>query len=212
MKIAMINGSPKPGKSNSAIMLKTLDPLLSTGNEITYYNINKRPLTIEQYCELCRMDTLIIAFPLYVDGIPSHLFRMLVALEEFMKVEREQEIYVYAIINNGFFEGRQNHIALEILRNWCLRSGLHFGQGLGQGAGEMMGFLEKVPLGQGPLKNLGKAMESLSHNIHSRSVGESMLFSPNFPRFAWRFSATHSFWNATAKKNGLKKKDIMKRL
>ncbi|MRN56345.1 hypothetical protein [Paenibacillus monticola] len=212
MKIAMINGSPKPVKSNSALMLKTLDPLISTGNELTYYNINKRPLTIEQYCELCRMDTLIIAFPLYVDGIPSHLFRMLVALEEFMRVEREQEIYVYTIINNGFFEGRQNHIALEIMRNWCTRCGLHFGQGLGQGAGEMMGFLEKVPLGQGPLKNLGKAMESLAHNIHSRSMDESMLFSPNFPRFAWRFSATHSFWNATAKKNGLKKKDMLKRL
>ncbi len=212
MKIALINGSPKLKKSNSAIMLGILEPLISTGHEITTYHLNKKPLTPEQYSELCRMDVLVIAFPLYVDGIPSHLFRMLVALEEYMKAEREQDIYVYALINNGFFEGQQNHIALKIIQHWCSRCGLHFGQGLGQGAGEMMGFLEKVPVGRGPLKNLGHAMQGLAGNIHSRSVDESLLLSPNFPRFAWKFSATHSFWNATAKKNGLKKKDLLKRL
>ncbi|KAI7255273.1 hypothetical protein KC345_g11161 [Hortaea werneckii] len=208
----MINGSPKPVNSNSGIMLGMLAPLISTGNELTYYTPNKKPLTPAQYSELCRMDALVIAFPLYVDGIPSHLFRLLATLEEYLKSEREQEICVYAMINNGFYEGSQNHIALEILKHWCLRAGLHFGQGLGQGAGEMMGFLDKVPPGKGPLKNLGKAMQSLANNIQSRNADESLLFSPNFPRFAWKFSATHSFWNATARKNGLKKKDILRRL
>ncbi|WNS43202.1 hypothetical protein [Paenibacillus sp. MMS20-IR301] len=212
MNIAMINGSPKPANSNSAALLKMLDPLISSGNELTYYTPNKRPLTPEQYSELCRMDILVFAFPLYVDGIPSHLFRLLATLEEYLKAGHEQEIYVYAMINNGFFEGRQNHIALEILQHWCRRAGVHFGQGLGQGAGEMMGSLEKVPPGKGPLKNLGKAIYSLASNIESRSAAESQLFSPNFPRFAWKFAATHFFWNATAKQNGLTKKDLLRRL
>jgi hypothetical protein len=212
MNIAMINGSPKPAKSNSGIMLKMLGPLISTGNELTYYHPNKQPLTPAGYSELCRIDVLVFAFPLYVDGIPSHLFRLLAALEEYLKSEREQEIYVYAMINNGFYEGTQNHIALDILKNWCIRAGVHFGQGLGQGAGEMMGSLEKIPPGKGPLKNLGKAMQRMAANIQSRSADESLLFSPNFPRFAWKFSATHSFWNATAKKNGLKRKDILRKL
>lgn len=212
MNIAMINGSPKPANSNSGIMLKMLEPLISTGNELSYYTPNKKPLTPAQYSELCRMDALVIAFPLYVDDIPSHLFRLLVTLEEYLKSERGQEIYLYAMINNGFYEGSQNHIALDILKHWCTRAGVHFGQALGQGAGEMMGFLEKVPPGKGPLKNLGKALHSMADNIQSRSTGDSQLFSPNFPRFAWKFSATHSFWNATAKKNGLKRKDILRRL
>jgi multimeric flavodoxin WrbA len=217
MNIAMINGSPKPVNSNSGILLKMLEPLIRTGNELTYYNPNKRPLTPAQYSELCRMDVLVIAFPLYVDAIPSHLFRLLATLEEYLKSEQEQEqeeqdIYVYAMINNGFYEGSQNHIALDILKHWCTRTGVHFGQALGQGAGEMLGSLEKVPPGKGPLKNLGKAMHSMAANIQSRSADESMLFSPNFPRFAWKFAATHSFWNATAKKNGLKRKDILRRL
>lgn len=199
-------------KSNSSLMLQVLEPLINAGNEITHYNISKKPLAKEQCIELCKMDTLIIAFPLYIDAIPSHLFRMLVTLEEYMKTEREKDIYVYAIVNNGFFEGQQNHVALEIVKNWCIRCGLHFGQGIGQGAGEMMDFIENVPLGHGPLKNLGRNMEILADNINLRRMGSYILFSPNFPRFAWRFSATHFFWNKTAKKNGLRKKEIMRRL
>ncbi len=212
MRIAMVNGSPKLAKSNSSFMLKALEPLINPGNELTHYNINKKPLTKEQYSELCNMDILVIAFPLYIDALPSHLFQMLVNLEEYMKAERKKEIYVYAIVNNGFFEGQQSHVAFEIINNWCLRCGLHFGNGIGQGAGEMMGFIENVPLGHGPLKNLGCAMKTLANNIHLRSVEKPKLFSPNIPRFAWRFSGTHFFWNATAKKNGLTKKDILKRL
>lgn len=212
MKIAMINGSPKIGKSNSGFFLKILEPMISAGHEISHFNINKKPLAHEQYSELCRMDTLIFAFPLYIDAIPTHLFKMLIVLEEYLETEPEKEIYVYAIINNGFYEGQQNRIAIEILQNWCLRSGLHFGQGIGQGAGEMMNFIEKVPLGHGPLKNLGKAMESLANSINSRTDGETMLFSPNYPRLGWKLMGTYFFWNAMAKKNGLRKKDIMQRL
>jgi len=62
-------------------------------------------------------------------------------------------------------------------------------------------------LSHSPLKNLGRAMERLANNVQSHGIDKSMLFSPNFPRFAWRFAGTHSFWNANAKKNGLKKKD-----
>lgn len=211
MNIAMINGSPKHSGSNSGILLGMLEPLIADGNELHYYTPNKISLSPEEYSELCRMDALVLAFPLYYDGIPSHLFQLLVTLEGYLKAEREREIYVYALMNNGFYEGRQNHIALEILRHWCTRAGVHFGQALGQGAGEMLGSLGKVPLGRGPLKNLGRAMHSLAGSIQSRSSGESQLFSPNFPRFAWKWSATHSFFRATARKNGLKPKDLLRR-
>ena len=212
MKIAMINGSPKLGKSNSGILLKALEPMISAGNEIAHYNINRNSLTNEQYSELCTVDTLVIAFPLYDDGIPSHLFRMLIALQKYTKAEAKKDIYVYVMINNGFFEGQQSRIAMDIIKNWCMRSGLIFGQGIGHGAGEMLDIIEKVPLGYGPLKNLGRGLEILAHNIESQGSNKPILVNPNFPRFAWRFTATHTFWNATAKKNGLTKKDILKRL
>ncbi|WP_405104269.1 hypothetical protein MHH28_17090 [Paenibacillus sp. FSL K6-1217] len=212
MNVAMINGSPKPTGSNSGILLGMLEPLIVSGNELHYYTPNKKPLTPEQYSELCRMDVLVFAFPIYTDGIPSHLFQLLVTLEDYLKSEREREIYIYALINNGFYEGEQNQIALDILNHWCARAGVHFGQGLGHGAGEMLGSLGKVPLGKGPLKNLGRALHSLAESIQSRNSGDPLLISPNFPRFAWKWSATHSFWNAAAKKNGLKPKDLLRRM
>lgn len=211
MKIALINGSPRPRKSNSAALLGMLESLISTEHEIIHYD-TKKPLLNEQYSELCQVDALVFAFPLYVDAIPSHLFRILTELEEYMSAERSNEIYVYAIINNGFYEGSQNHIAFEILKNWCLRCGLHFAQGIGQGAGEMVGFLKNVPLGHGPLKNLGKAMHSMADSINSGGSGEIMLINPNFPRFVWKYMGAHSFWNKTAQKNGLTKKDILRKL
>ena len=158
------------------------------------------------------MDILIFFFPLYVDGIPSHLFRMLMTLEEYMKANRESPITVYAIINNGFYEGKQNHIAMQILENWCLRTGITFGQGIGMGAGEMMDSLNNVPLGKGPLKNLGQAYQNMADLIKSCNTGGSVFLNPNFPKFAWKFIACHLFWNQTARKNGLEKKDILRQL
>lgn len=212
MKLAMINGSPKLGRSNSSILIHALESLIKSEHEISHYCMNKIPLTKDQYSELCHMDTLVFAFPLYIDAIPSHLFRMLVALEEHMKTERKGDIYVYAIVNNGFYEGKQNHIAIDILRNWCIRCGLHFNQGIGHGAGEMMEYIEKVPLGVGPLKNLGKSFECMAYNIHNNRSSETALLNPNFPRLAWKYAGTHYFWNGNAKKNGLTKKDILRKL
>lgn len=63
---------------------------------------------------------------------------MMIRLEDYLKKEADKDIYAYAIINNGFYEGTQNHIAVEILKNWCERSGINFGMAICQGAGEMI--------------------------------------------------------------------------
>ncbi|HCC37475.1 MAG TPA: hypothetical protein DEQ14_07580 [Treponema sp.] len=209
MKIALINGSPKAGKSNSDWFLEKLAERLGKEHEIARYNIAKQPIT--DYRELYQMEAIIFAFPLYIDAIPSRLFKMMIEMEQCKSCSNEKAPIVYAIINNGFYEGRQNHIALDIIKNWCARAGLHYGQGIGQGAGEMMGFVDYVPLGHGPLKNLGKALNTLTQNIEACKGGEDILFSPNWPRFAWRYMATHYFWHKMAKDNGLKIRDIKKR-
>lgn len=211
MKIALLNGSPKAEPNNSGRLLQFMEPLIGQEHELFRCHIGRKPLSEAEYSALCRMDALVLAFPLYVDSLPSHLLRMLVELEEYMKAERTKEIMLYAIVNNGFFEGTQNRIAISILQNWCARTGVRFGQAIGQGAGEMLQFVEKVPRGHGPMKNLAQAMEALAANLQSRRSRDSLLLSPKFPRFAWRISGTR-FFNSTARQNGLKKKDIRRRL
>lgn len=211
MRIAMINGSPKLGKSTSGMMLEKMKTFINAEHETTFYNINKNPLNEDQYTEICHMDILLFAFPLFIDAIPSHLFRMIIELEQYLKKEKQENIYVYAIINNGFYEGHQNKVAIDIMKNWCYKAGINFGMAICTGAGEMVGSLENVPIGHGPLTNLGKAMDSLTDSIHKKSIEKSILFSPNFPKFAWKFMAD-SFWNSSGKKNKLKKKDIFKKI
>ncbi|MFP3153285.1 NAD(P)H-dependent oxidoreductase [Lachnospiraceae bacterium ZAX-1] len=208
LKIALINGSPKLGKSNSGLLLEKLEEFIGNGNDVFHYNINSQPLSESECAKICQMDALVFSFPLYVDSLPSHLLRLLVRLEK----QQKNDGYVYVIANNGFFEGAQNCIAFEIIRNWCSRANLHYGQGIAQGAGEMMKFLASVPLDHGPLKNLGNAIAVLSKNIRAKSSGDDILFSPNFPKFAWRFMATHVFWHTHARKNKLKIRDIRKTL
>ncbi|WP_438435187.1 flavodoxin family protein [Gorillibacterium sp. sgz500922] len=211
MKIVLVNGSPKPAKSNSGFLLAALEPLVAEGNELVSLRVNPKPLLPSQVEELCSADAIVLAFPLYVDAIPSQLMSVLVEVEALRRRDSSKRVRVYALINNGFYEGQQSRIAVDILRHWCDRCGFQFGMAVGQGAGEMLGSMEKVPLGHGPLKNLGKAMEKLAAAIRRGDSAESVHIQPNFPRIAWRLAAVHGFWHPTAKKNGLKKKDLLRR-
>jgi multimeric flavodoxin WrbA len=211
MKIALINGSPKAGKNNSGILLQSLESLLGKEHELFHCRAGRQPLAESDYKALCQMDALVLAFPLYVDAIPAHLLEILTKLEDYMKTERTKEVVLYAIVNNGFFEGVQNRIAISILQNWCVRAGVRFGQAIGQGAGEMLESVEKVPHGHGPMKNLHAALDTLAANLQSGRSGESILLSPKFPRVAWRIAGT-MFWHSMAKKNGVTKKELRRRL
>jgi hypothetical protein len=215
MNIAFINGSPRPeGKSNSGIMLNLLKSKIGEGHAFFDYHVDchviKDNMSDEMFEKLNAMDVFVLAFPLYVDAIPSHLFEMMVQFEAYRHLNdrNKKPISVYVIMNNGFYEGRANRIALKIVENWCLRSGLSYRQGIGQGAGEMLSVIRKVPLGHGPLKNSGKVLDELSANMLSHKKGETRLFSPNFPYFGWLFMANNGFWIPQAKKNGLRAKDI----
>lgn len=212
MKVAMINGSPKGGATNSGFLLEQLRPLLPPDAEMTTYRIGPKALKEEQYRELHRMDVIVLAFPLYFDAIPSHLVRMMTETERLRPTHAEQQtVRVYAMVNNGFFEGDQCRLAVEMVRNWCERCGFVFGTAFGHGAGEMFVSLGQVPVGSGPLKNLGAALEHLTGAIRSGKSAEPFFTQPNFPRVLWQLSSTRLFWHATAKKNGLKPKDLRRR-
>ena len=87
--------------------------------------------------QLGSADAVCISFPLYVDGLPSHLAEFLSLAEEYCKA-RSLRFRLYAIANNGFIEGQQNRTALRILESWCLHSGAVWSGGIGIGGGVML--------------------------------------------------------------------------
>jgi len=186
MKVAFINGSPRRGSGVSARLLRALEERLP-GCEVSC-----------GWGEAC--GAYVFAFPLYVDGIPSNLLRELVAHERGLPPGAR----IYAIVNNGFYEGEQNAPALAILRNWSRRAGLAWGQGIGVGAGPM---LDSVPPDRGPMKALGRALDTLAANILAGAGGEDIYTRPGFPRALYKLGGTASF-RAEAKKNGLSKRDV----
>jgi len=129
--------------------------------------------------------------------------------EKILKEKRTKEIIVYALINNGLFEGKQNHIAFEMIKHWCEHSGTTFGGGIGQGAGEMIGAMKSMPFSFGPFNNLARALELLADKISSKEPFDTVYLNPYFPRFLWSFMAVQVSWHPMARKNGLTKKDIV---
>ncbi|MCI8771735.1 MAG: hypothetical protein HFH73_11445 [Lachnospiraceae bacterium] len=205
MKICILNGSPKAGKSTSELLIEYLMTFIK-GNDVVIYNVCKTDLSKVQFSQIQSSEVLIFAFPLYVDSINSHLLRFLIKLENMGFSNKN--ITVYCMINNGFYEGWQNHVAADIMKNWCKAVGLTYGQTLGIGAGEMLPFFKDVPLGYGPNKNIGIALQELSHNILSLDQGDDLFTSPNWPRLLWKIASSFIFWYPKAKKNGLKRKNL----
>lgn len=208
MRIMLINGSPRGKNGNSQYLLDEVEKELQHRHELAELDLNKKDFPSEALTAIQAQDALVFAFPLYVDGIPSHLLRCLMRLESLLKPQAQRlPIHVYAIVNCGFYEGGQTRLALEMMAHWCDQSRLIWGQGLGVGGGEMLGQIKTVPLGRGPKKNLGKALSTLIHSIVNGQNGQNLFVSPAFPRWLFLLAANFS-WNHKARANGLKKKAL----
>lgn len=64
-------------------------------------------------------------------------------MEKISENHRNGNCIIYVIVNNGFYEGEQNYIAVQQMKFWCNDNGFVWGQGIGCGAGEMLPFLKK---------------------------------------------------------------------
>jgi len=211
MKISIINGSQKIGKSNTGIILDKLNDILRENHEVRNYNSGINSFTPETLKEIISGDAIVLGFPLFADSIPSQTLKMLIELEKIAKREEVSNLFMYTIVNNGFYEGKQNHVALEIMKNWCNRSGIKFGGGIGQGAGEMIGETQDIPIDTGLFNNLGRALRTMTEKMELKEPFEIMYLSPYFPRFLWKFMAIR-MWHTRAAKNGIKKRDIKRKL
>ncbi|GFI61147.1 hypothetical protein IMSAG049_00304 [Clostridiales bacterium] len=135
MRVLILNGSPKKRSSTSKFLGRMVG-LLLTGCNIQYASLRMKSEypKIMQY--LKDIEALILAAPLYVDGIPSHILEFLQLAGKFC-TENGCNFVVYAISNNGFIEGIHNKSHLMMYECWCKRAGLVWGGGVGIGGGEM---------------------------------------------------------------------------
>lgn len=135
MNILILNGSPKKKSSTSGFLGKVSGSFLA-GHNLNFASLRSKNEYPKILQSLKNIDVLILAVPLYVDGIPSHVLEFLQQAENFCK-ENHCCFSLYAISNSGFIEGSHNKVHLKMYECFCRRTGIMWGGGIGIGGGEM---------------------------------------------------------------------------
>lgn len=205
MKIALINGSPKVNNSASGTLLEDIKGYLGEKAELIEFGFHSPVISGDAIEALAQADAWVFAYPLYVDGIPGHLLSCLIQLEE-ARIQNPQ-IRIYGVVNCGFYEGIQAELALQLLQNWCTKSGFLWSGGIGVGGGGGLAMMPKLQPGQGPKAPIDKALESLSEIILKKEAQDNKYVSVAFPRFLYKLGAQIG-WRQMIKANGGKTRDL----
>ena len=202
MLTVLVNGSPKGGISGSGCVLDEVKKHLK-GAECADINLRKGTVSPEEMEILKKADSIIIAFPLYVDGVPSHLLRC-------MEQIRDINAGVYAVCNCGFYEAEQNKHALKIMGNWCKANNLNWKRGIGIGGGGALGMI--MPSSNMMFKKkVVNTLKGLAEEAMAGRGGENIYVSMGIPRAIYKMAAEKN-WRKALKANGLKSSDLTRRM
>ena len=200
-KTVLLNGSLRGDASNTRKFLTGLAGKLEGEPEIVNLPVT-RPDELADM--LLSAGTVVLGMPLYVDGIPSQVLRIMEKLAERPGSRKK----IYAVANMGFYESRQIRNLLSMVKDWCDQCGYEYCGGLAIGAGEMMG---RIMAPKGPARNVMRGMDQLAAAVSSSAKTEDIYADAHwFPRFLYILAA-HMGWSQAAKMNGLKKKDLFRR-
>ena len=171
-------------------------------------------------------DAVVVAFPLYVDGLPSSLMALLEAFGSALEAEKaaareasprkdsgnaKRPRRLYGAANCGFFEGAQNAVALEMLANFAAAYGLEWSGGIGIGTGEMISRMKGVPPQAGIRKPVVGAVRALAEAIaDGGNLEATILTQHGLPRWLYKVMG-EAGWRRGLRDGGLKARTITAR-
>ncbi len=208
-KVVLLNGSMRSANGNSAKLAGKLAECLNTETEIValrdYLHDPDELMKI-----LAEVPSIVLCTPLYVDGLPSQVIRL---LERFRDTYRGGSKKIYVLANMGLYESSQLVNLFASVRQWCAEMGFSYCGGLGVSAGELLGTLmEYLPFRFGPTRTAAEGMTRLQETIDAGRKMEDFLAEPyHFPRWLY-ISIANTNWNRTAKKNGIRPEDLYRQL
>jgi len=206
LRIALLNGSPKPKGSGSGMLLDYLQGQLPADAQVLSCQILRQGQEAAlKAIEGC--NAIVIAFPLYVDSLPSHLISFLLAAEQQLAAAAAtgKAPKLYILVNNGFYEAGQNAIAVSMAKLFAARAGLQWGSAYMVGAGGMLG---AAKIGEGPFRPIGEALGRMAASIAGgsaageRTLPDSEEIHPSIPRFAY-FHMANLGMRLQARSNGV---------
>ena len=209
-KVILLNCRLRGDKANTKHILNKVGEKLT--GIVEDINLSKYiSKTDELISMLSSAEKIVFGTPLYVDGIPSAPLLLMEKIERINKITPLGKKKIYAVVNMGLYESVQMNNLLSMVKTWCEITGFTYGGALAVGAGEMIGpMLSGKDISKGPTKMVAQGINKLSEAINSSDMIDDVYTEPyKFPR-AFYMGIANMGWPMDAKKNGLKKKDILK--
>ncbi|MBQ6388176.1 MAG: NAD(P)H-dependent oxidoreductase [Mogibacterium sp.] len=208
-KVVLLNGSMRSENGNSAKLARMLKSQLRADSVIVDLRKYLNDMT-GLIRALEDAAAIVLCVPLYVDGLPSQVIRLMERCEREYKGGPKR---IYLLTNMGLYESGQLVNLFSAVRQWCGKMGFMYCGGLGVSAGELLGALmEVLPFRSGPTRDTAIGMERLAEAVNGKTgLGDVFAEPYRFPRSLYVFIANTN-WNRTAKKNGISPKDLYRRL
>ncbi len=194
----LLNGSQKLNPSNSLLFLKYISKYLNDYKILSLMKNNYESILDA----LNNNDSIIIAFPLYVDSPNTITLSFLDYIYD-NKISLNKK-RVYFVINCGFREGEQNITALNIAKNWCLKVNAIYSGAILIGAGEVIGNRKLKFLSNKAFRKLKKFSLFVNNNTSCPEIITTVSFLGN----KFYCKVANDSWNNKGKKNGLSKDDL----
>ena len=175
MKTLIINGSPKTKNSNSEVLVNKLNHYLNT--DTIQINIKN----YKENIDLSNYNTIIFVFPLYVDGIPSHL------LEALTNLNIKENTNIYTIVNCGFPESEHTRQGLDLIKNYSQHNNSNYKGGLGIGGCGGLNSMSKNKLLKFTSININKYIKDISNAILNNKEFNNALTTTNIPNSIYRY-------------------------
>lgn len=155
---------------------------------------------------------LIVAAPLYVDGLPYLVVSALEQLAQRLDIDRagQRLNQLVALLNCGYPEAIHNRIAIRQLRHFAAQQGLAWRGGLALGGGELIHGrpLKKHRfLFRRPIRALTLAGAALARGQAIPVAAIELLARPLMPAPVFRWMS-RVYWIWKARSNGISRKDL----
>lgn len=219
-KVVLINGSPKikAEESLSEKLIHLLEDRMP-GSGIDAYKINareslKKGRTYEDFNRMLEADAIVFVFPLYIFCLPGVLMRFLQDFYSFFKQSKgwKKKVRLYTIVNCGFPEAYINEEAVGVIQSFGRQTGADFGFGVMIGGGGMVVSTLELPFMKKTKDELEQAFDYIAEDIlkDTHVARDNVSLELKFNHKLYYFMGDRG-WYASAKKNGLKKKDLYSR-
>jgi multimeric flavodoxin WrbA len=210
-KALLLVGSPKgPGSTSKSLGTFLLDHLHEKGFETeriyVYPSVKDERGHENLFSAIDHSDILILAFPLYVDSLPSPVIGALEIIAEHRReMDKPKRQSFVAICNCGFPETHQTETALAICRRFALETGMEWAGGLGLGMGaaidgkplEKLGFMTR-----NVRKSLKLTANALASGNPVPQEALDLMAKPFMPIWLYLWFGNLG-WRRQARKNGV---------